>query len=60
MHRNSTPRWLREEWPVVRRAVLAMACIHLVGLLVIGAVVWHAGGKLEPRAALVQASTLRG
>jgi hypothetical protein len=52
MHRNSRTRWPREEWPFVRRTVLTTACIHLVGLLAVGAVVWHTSGKLEPRAAL--------
>jgi hypothetical protein len=51
-HRNSRPRWAREEWPFVRRTVLTIACIHLAGLLAIGAVVWHAGAKLEPSATL--------
>jgi hypothetical protein len=52
MHRNSEPRLPREEWPFVRRAVLTIACIHLVALLAVGGVVWQTGGKLEPRATL--------
>lgn len=52
MHRNSGPRLPREEWPFVRRFVLTIACIHLAGLLAVGAVVWHTGAKLEPSATL--------
>jgi hypothetical protein len=59
MQRNSSPRLPREEWPLVRRTVLTIACIHLAGLLAVGAVVWHAGGKPEPSATLAaQASAL--
>ena len=59
-HRNSRPRWPREEWPFVKRTVLTIACIHLAGLLAVGAVVWHAGEKPEPSATLsAQASALR-
>jgi hypothetical protein len=60
MHRNSRPGWPREDWPFVRRTVLTIACIHLAGLLAVGAVVWHTGGKLEPSATLAaQASVPR-
>jgi len=51
-YRNSRPRWSREEWTFVRRTVLTIACIHLVGLLAVGAVVWHAGAKPEPSATM--------
>jgi hypothetical protein len=53
-------RWSREEWPLVGRVILTIACIHLVRLLVIGAVVRQSGGKLKPSSALVQSSALRG
>jgi|tagenome__1003787_1003787.scaffolds.fasta_scaffold13290514_1 hypothetical protein len=51
-HRNSRPRLPCEEWPLVRRAVLTIACMQLAGLLAVGAVVWQTGGKPEPSATL--------
>jgi hypothetical protein len=60
MHRNSRPRWPREEWPFVRRVVLTIACIHLAGLVAVGTVIWHTGGMPGPSATLAaQASAPR-
>ena len=60
MHRNARPNWARDEWPFVKRTALIIACIHVACLLAIGAVVWHAGGKLEPRTPMAaQAGELR-
>ena len=48
MHPDARSLSPRAEWPFVRRTVLTIACIQLAGLLAVGAVVWHTGGKLEP------------
>jgi hypothetical protein len=40
------------DWRFVKRAVLTIASVQIAGLLVIGAVVWHTGGRLEPSTAM--------
>jgi len=38
MYRNAKPRWQREEWPFVGRAVLTIACLHTAALVAIAGV----------------------
>ncbi|WP_163150253.1 hypothetical protein [Bradyrhizobium uaiense] len=44
---------------VCQTVVLTIACIHVAGLLAIGAVVRQTGGKLEPSADMAQMRATR-